>query len=59
MMDNYDLWERHDRRQEELLARRPVCSCCERHIQDNEGLHYGDVWLCLECIDDNMELIDE
>lgn len=59
MMDNYDLWERHNRRQEEWLERRPVCSCCGKHIQDEEALHFGDTWLCLECIEDKMELIDE
>lgn len=59
MMDNYDLWERHNRRQEAWLERRPVCSCCGKHIQDEEALHFGDTWLCLECIEDKMELIDE
>ena len=57
--DNYDLWESHNRKQEAWLASRPVCSHCKKHIQDEEALHIGDEWLCLECIEDNMELIDE
>lgn len=56
--DNYDLWEDHNARQEAWLARRPVCSCCKKHIQDEEALHFGDDWLCLECIEDKMELIE-
>ena len=50
---------RRDRAQEAWLARRPVCSCCKKHIQDEEALHCGDDWLCLDCIEDKMELIDE
>ena len=45
-----------------LLARRPKCHCCDKHIQDDEGLHYVtsafDIWLCLGCIEDNMEYIE-
>lgn len=59
MMDNYDLWECHDRKQEALLERRPMCSCCQRHIQDNTAFHFGEIWLCLDCIDYNMELIED
>lgn len=57
--DPLDDFERHERKKEAWLARRPVCSCCGKHIQDEEALHFGDTWLCLECIDDNMELIEE
>lgn len=46
-----------------LQARRPVCDCCDKHIQDNEAMHYVtrklDIWICLECIEDKMELIEE
>lgn len=45
-----------------LLARRPQCHCCDKHIQDDEALHYKtsafDIWLCQECIDDNTEYIE-
>lgn len=45
-----------------LLARRPQCHCCEKHIQDDEALHYTpgglDIWLCQECIGNHMELIE-
>lgn len=55
--------ERYMEYQDILLARRPQCDCCGNHIQDNEALHYVtskfDIWLCLECIDDNTEIIEE
>ena len=45
------------------LARRPQCDCCGKHIQDKEALHYVtsqiDIWLCLECIEDNTEYIED
>ena len=32
--DNYDQWEAHERKQEAQLRKRPVCSHCRKHIQD-------------------------
>lgn len=55
--------ERYMMAQDIWLARRPVCDCCDKHIQDNEALHYVtrklDIWICLECIEDKMEYIEE
>lgn len=54
---------RYTRYMDMKLARRPKCHNCGKHIQDNEALHYiageEEIWLCLECIDDNMELIED
>lgn len=54
--------ERYMEAQDIQLAKRPECHCCGDHIQDDEGLHYTakdvDIWLCLECIDNNMEYIE-
>lgn len=54
--------ERYTAAQDILLARRPKCDCCDKHIQDDEALHYVtrtiDIWLCLECINDNTEWIE-
>lgn len=48
---------------DERMARFPVCDCCKKHITDNEALHYvtrkHEFWICLECIDENMELIED
>ena len=45
------------------LERRPKCDCCDRHIQDDTALHYVtnkiDIWLCLDCVEDNTEYIEE
>jgi hypothetical protein len=44
------------------LARRPLCHCCHKHIQDETALHYDvgkeDIWLCLDCVEDNTEYIE-
>ena len=45
-----------------LMARRPKCDCCDRHIQKEEALHYKtrtlDIWVCPECVDEKMEYIE-
>lgn len=54
--------ERYTMAQDIRLARRPQCHCCDKHIQDDEALHYTaetlDIWLCLECIENHMEYIE-
>lgn len=32
--DNYDQWEAEERKKEAWLRKRPVCSHCGKHIQD-------------------------
>ena len=53
----------HTRAMDIRLARRPLCSCCKRHIQDNEAVHLAtkkdEIWLCLDCVEDNTELIED
>jgi hypothetical protein len=54
--------ERYMMAQDIRLARRPVCDCCENHIQEESALHYVtrtvDIWLCEECVESNMEYIE-
>ena len=54
---------RHTRALDILLERRPVCNCCGRHIQDDTGLHYvtkqEEIWLCLDCVEDKTEFIED
>ena len=54
--------DRYMEAQDILLEMRPKCQCCGKHIQDNEALHYADnaidIWLCLDCIEANMEYIE-
>ena len=55
--------ERYMMAQDIRLARRPKCDCCDKHIQDDSALHYVtskvDVWICLGCVEDNTEYIEE
>ena len=55
--------ERYMEAQDIRLARRPQCDCCEKHIQDETAFHYVtskiDIWICLDCIEDNTEYIEE
>ena len=54
--------ERYMKAQDILLARRPMCCGCHRHIQDDEALHFQtkqeDVWLCRKCVEDKTEYIE-
>ena len=54
--------ERYMMAQDILLARRPVCDCCDNHIQEESALHYVtkkvDIWLCQECLENNTEYIE-
>ena len=54
--------ERYMMAQDILLARRPQCCVCRRHIQDEEALHFQtkheDVWLCMKCVEDKTEYIE-
>ena len=54
--------ERYMAAQDILLAMRPQCDCCGKHIQEDSALHYVtklvDIWLCQECLDDNTEYIE-
>jgi hypothetical protein len=55
-------YDRYMRAQDLRLSCRPQCDCCGEHIQDDTALHYVtrklDIWICLECIDDNTEYIE-
>jgi len=50
--DNYDLWREHERRQEQMLARCPVCEKCEKTIQDDFYFYIEDEILCEDCMQD-------
>lgn len=52
MIDNYDLWEAHDREQAEELEKLPVCDCCGERIQDEYYYEIDGEILCEECLKD-------
>lgn len=54
-MDELHALESED---DKWLRRRPVCSICGEHIQDERAFHVGDDWYCDDCIRENKEWID-
>lgn len=50
--DNYDLWEQHDREQQEALELLPLCSICDEHIQDEHCYQINGELICEACMDD-------
>ncbi len=63
MIEAYDLWEAHDRQQEQALNRMPVCCKCKEHIQDEYGYRLDGDLYCYDCaqdwLDDQREYIEE
>ena len=59
--DYLDRWSEHNRRQEETLARMPVCDCCKNHIQTEKAFYYNDQWFCTDddCEEELMKLVWE
>ena len=51
MEDVYDLWERKERENERKLEKRPVCSNCGEHIQDENAYYINGEWICAECME--------
>ena len=56
--DPYRDFTRWDNDCEEWLARRPTCSECGQHIQDDYGFRIEDKLYCQDCIDGCKEFID-
>lgn len=54
--DNYDLWERQERRREKWLAGLPVCCRCGEPIQGDIAYHpeTGEE-MCPECLEEYEE----
>lgn len=58
MMDNYEMWERHDAEQEMQLQMLPKCRLCGEPIQQDDAVHLFGVFICDECLDDARRWID-
>ena len=50
MLDNYDLWERHDAAQNRQLEALPICADCDNHIQDEQAYYINGEWICPDCM---------
>ena len=48
--DNYDIWLAHEERKDRELSSRPLCSCCENHIQDDHCYEIEDKVICPDCL---------
>ena len=57
MLDNYDLWEAHDRRQAKRMAKLPTCKCCGYEVQQEEAVCIEGDWYCEDCEDEAWERI--
>ena len=52
-------FERHDAQKEEELQNLPVCTCCEKPIQQERAVRINGDWYCDECLDDMREDTEE
>ena len=52
--DNYDQWEAHERKQEAQLRKRPICSHCSNHIQDERLWDINGELYCPDCAKDEF-----
>lgn len=59
LIDVNDLYNAHERKQEEWLKSRPVCCKCGDPIQDEFGYFVDNDWICQECMKDFIKWIEE
>ena len=56
--DNYDLWEAHDREQEEALEDLPKCDWCGEPIQSEYLYSIGNEIVCEDCMEECKVSVD-
>ena len=49
--DNYDIWLAHEERKDRALRSRPLCSCCENHIQEYRYFEIDGKPICPDCME--------
>lgn len=57
--DPLDDFLRYDLAQEIKLARRPCCTSCGHHIQDEEAYFIFDKWFCMDCMEEHLVPVDD
>ena len=50
--DNYTLFERHQEQEERWLRKRPICSVCGEHIQDEQAYKLEGDLMCEQCFEE-------
>lgn len=51
-------YERYSSRQEEELARRPICSICDEPIQDDYCYEVNGEYICPACMEENRKWVE-
>lgn len=52
VIDNYDLWEMHDREEAKWLESLPKCKCCGHPIQQEQAVCIEGDYYCEDCEDE-------
>ena len=52
--DNYDMFLAHEQKEEDRIARLPVCEWCGEPIQDEQFYHLDGEYICKACMDDKL-----
>ena len=55
MCDAYEMWRCREHEREKWLAKKPVCSRCEEHIQDERLFDIHGVLYCEGCACDEFK----
>lgn len=59
MIDNYGLWEQHDREENERISRLPLCGYCGEPIQSEKALKIGGELMCECCMAAHMVWVED
>lgn len=57
--DALDMYNRHEAEQEAWLNKRPVCSECGHHIQDDYCYQFNGELICQNCLETYHEKMTE
>lgn len=61
LLDNYDLWEQHEREREADVEKCPECSYCGERIADAFAFHIDGEWYHKDCFENEyyVEVTEE
>lgn len=57
MIDNYELFEMHERERERLDRHKPICAECGERIHQDRAVRIRGAWICDQCLEDARENI--
>ena len=50
---------RYENRVQRMLKKRPHCTVCGEHIQDEMAYHLKGQWFCEGCVTDSREVVPD